>query len=338
MQSTISLLLSSILGGAVVALINWFRIERISAKERKINFLDEQVRNLYGRLYYYISQNERLFEIYNRYHVAYNEYFNRGWNEQTEKDAKLTLAVANKYIHEIYNNNQKIKNTLDTNSSLIDPVDVEYFLLFYEHYTRLNIEIDDEGKSVLPPPIANKLGMISILNPEVIDGVKQKFLEKKKQLDTLRDKQKRGNIFCKIGGVTMNTWMKYLVIGWSIVTLGIILVSFQIMKKDLINENYIIPLPETLQAKISEAKKHDYTNQKIIDYLQDKFKEWIDRETLSIKAEELNKLLMTKELHIKSQHHVDSIIYLILPIYAFGIWAIPILVFFLVGSIFSRKS
>ena len=135
MSNAISLLLSSILGGAVVALINWLRIERTSAKERKINFLDEQIRKLYGRLYYYIRQNERLFEIYNRYHVAYNEYFDRGWDELTKKEAKLTLEVANKYIHEIYNNNQKIKNILDTNSSLIDPDDVEYFLLFYEHYT-----------------------------------------------------------------------------------------------------------------------------------------------------------------------------------------------------------
>ena len=205
--------------------------------------------------------------------------------------------------------------------------------------TRLITETDDEGKFIeLPPPIFNKLGMISILKPEVINGVKQKFLEKKKQLDSLRDKQKKDNSLIKKGGGVMNTWMKYLVVGWSIVSLGIILVSFQLMNKNLINENYIIPLPETLQAKISEAKKHDYTNQEVIDYLQDKFKELIDRETLSIKAEELNKLLMTKELHIKSQHNVDSIIYLILPIYAFGIWAIPILVFSIVGSIFSRKS
>ena len=63
MTDTITLLLSSILGGTVVALINWARAERTAKKESKIQYLNEQIRNLYGRLFYYISQNDKLFEL-----------------------------------------------------------------------------------------------------------------------------------------------------------------------------------------------------------------------------------------------------------------------------------
>jgi len=124
----IAIISSSVIGGTIVALLNWYRAERTVRKEHKINYLDEQIRNLYGRLYYLISQNERMFSLYNRYHVAYNEHYGelRGWNESIKKEAKLTLEIGNKYIHEIENNNQKIKDILDTNSSLIDYDDVEY--------------------------------------------------------------------------------------------------------------------------------------------------------------------------------------------------------------------
>ena len=335
----IAIVSSSVISGTIVALLNWYRAERTARKEREVKFLDEQIRNFYGRLYYHISQNERLFDLYNRYHVAYNDYFSRPFaeGENTEKAMKATLDVGNKYIYEIYNNNGKIKEILDSNSSLMDSEDIEYFLLFYEHYTRLMTETEETLKNV-PPPILTKMGNISILKPEVIDGVKKKFIKKKEQLDSLRGKRKKGNVFVKKGGVIMKTWMKYLVIGWSIVSVGLILVTFQIMKKDFIEERYFIKPPALLQNKINNAKEERYSNKEIYEYLVDKYKELLIDKKMSKNTEELNDILKDEGiLRIESQHRTESLIYLLLPAYTFLIWAVPIMVFSLCGLVFDKK-
>ncbi len=329
-QIIVVIISSSVIGGIIVALLNWYRAEHTARKEHKIKILDEQIRNLYGRLYYLISQNERLFDLYNRCHAAYNE-------EHSIKDPKSFLEKANEYIHEIYKNNKKIKILIDSNSSLIDTDDNELFLLFYEHYTRLMIEVDEEGKSLLPHSIAKKLGVISILKPEVIDGIKKKFIEKKEQLDSLRGKLKREDDSVKKGGKNMKTWMKYLIIGWSIVSVVVVLISFQIMREDIIEEEYYIPLPELLQTKIKEAKQDGYNDQEIVDFLLNQLEELITQKKLSPTEEELNALLKTKEIQVRFQRNVEPILYIVLPIYAFLIWALPILVFSLIGTIFTRR-
>ena len=54
-------------------------------------------------------------------------------NGEIEKEAKKTIELANNYVYEVHENNKRIKKVLDKNSHLIDPDDVELFLLFYEH-------------------------------------------------------------------------------------------------------------------------------------------------------------------------------------------------------------
>ena len=135
----------------------------------------------------------------------------------------------------------------------------------------------------------------------------------------------------------MKTWMKYLVIGWSIVSVAVVVISFQIMREDIIEEEYYIPLPELLKAKIREAKQDGYNDQEIVDFLLNKLKELITQKKLSPTEEELNALLKTKEIQVRFHRNVDPIFYIVLPIYAFLIWGIPILVFSLVGIMFSRK-
>jgi len=50
--NVISLIISFFGGGILGALINWIRAERSDNKERRIKFLDNQIRELYGPLYY----------------------------------------------------------------------------------------------------------------------------------------------------------------------------------------------------------------------------------------------------------------------------------------------
>lgn len=189
---SLSLIVSFFGGGIVSALINWVRAQRADKKERKIRSLDDQIRKLYGPLYYFVLQSEKLFELNKRFHDAYNkEYVEKKYStaEYTrkvlEKETAETLDIANKYIAGVESNNLRIKEILDNNYPLIDPYDIEVFSLFSEHHVRLLTERDDEGRIKTPFMIYKHVGDISFLRPEFIERVKKKFLDKKKELDNL---------------------------------------------------------------------------------------------------------------------------------------------------------
>lgn len=61
--TAVSLVVSFMGGGIVSAGINWVRADRADQKARKIDFLNGQLKNLYGPLYYFVSQNEKCLEL-----------------------------------------------------------------------------------------------------------------------------------------------------------------------------------------------------------------------------------------------------------------------------------
>ena len=179
-------------GGVSAAIINWLRAERSEKREREINFLDKQIRELYGPLYYFISQAEKLFELNKKFHDAYKkEYIDTEYSrdEDTRKildeETSQTLGIANKYISYVQSNNNKIKEVLDKSYSFIDPEDIEIFLMFFEHHVRLNTELDEDGKLNTPLRIYKHIGDISFLRLEVIKRIKEKFFSKKEELREL---------------------------------------------------------------------------------------------------------------------------------------------------------
>lgn len=186
-------ILGGVFGGTASTLINWWRTEYTEKKERKIKFLDDQLRNLYGPLFNLTLQSEKLFELNKRFHNAGNEEFaekeystEKSTQDTLQDELTKTMEIRNEYIAGVETNNLKIKEILDNNYYLIDPDDIEVFLLFYEHHTRLITETKDEGGLKTPFQIYMNVGEISIFPPEVIKRVKEKFLNKKKELDMLR--------------------------------------------------------------------------------------------------------------------------------------------------------
>ncbi|MFC1855462.1 hypothetical protein ACFL2A_02820 [Thermodesulfobacteriota bacterium] len=190
--NTVSLIVSFLGGGIVSAGINWIRANRTDIKDREIRFLDDQIRKLYGPLYYLILQSENLIQLNNRYNKAYNNiYCNNEWSQDEHTQRKLhedtsaTIATANEYIEMVGDNNEKIKEVLDNHYPLLDPDDIQTTMVFFEDHTRLNVEQDDNGKLTIPIPIYTSLGDISYLRPEVIERIKTKFLDKKERLKSL---------------------------------------------------------------------------------------------------------------------------------------------------------
>ena len=191
-MDTLTFLTSFLGGGILGALINWVGAERSKKKEREINFLDRQIRELYGPLYYFTAQAEKLFELNERLHDAYKKEYidttyssDKGTTKILGEETSQTLGIANKYISYTQNNNDKIKEVLDRSYSLIDPEDIDIFLMFFEHYVRLNTELDEDGKLNTPPRIYKHIGDISFLRPEVIKRIKEKFFSKKSRVEKL---------------------------------------------------------------------------------------------------------------------------------------------------------
>lgn len=190
--NTVSLIVSFMGGGLISALINWSRANSADKKDREIRLLDDQIRNLYGPLYFLVSQSEKLFQLNNRFHEAYNEeYCNQKWSQDKhtqeilKEETSMTIETANKYIRIVEKNNEKMKEILDSHYPLLDPEDIETMMVFFEHHTRINVEKDMNGKITTPFRIYKNMGDISFLRPEVINLIKTKFFHKKKRIEDL---------------------------------------------------------------------------------------------------------------------------------------------------------
>jgi hypothetical protein len=134
----------------------------------------------------------------------------------------------------------------------------------------------------------------------------------------------------------MKLWAKYLTIGWSIVCVAIVIVSYQLMKSHFVEEDYEISTVLKVPEKIPSTDKESHNIEMIGEFLfsgKDVF------HTVSItKKEFVEKIKKAKGITIETKTKVkDNSIYLILPLYAFAIWMIPILVFSLVGLLFLTK-
>lgn len=191
-EEIIRLLFSLLGGGIAVAILNWIRLNRTELRERKINFLDLQLNKLYGPLYYFVCQCEKLFELNRKWAEAYDkEYSGTKWSQDSNaqkaisKEASEIIKLRNTYIAEVEKNSEQIKEILNNHYAYIDREDIDAFTLFYEHYIRRKIELDNEKKWERSLRAYQYVGDISFLRPEFISRVKEKFIKKKEELDKL---------------------------------------------------------------------------------------------------------------------------------------------------------
>ncbi len=125
----------------------------------------------------------------------------------------------------------------------------------------------------------------------------------------------------------MGIWTKYLIVGWSLITVGIILVSFQIMKYDLIKEDY----------ELTEFLKTSETTPKDVSIEGELFKDNAFGEWAITKSEFISRIKNSEGIRLRSNHKIQyQKIYLYLPIYGFVVWSAPICVFALLGFLFGK--
>jgi hypothetical protein len=185
-------LLSFLGGGVVVAVFDWIRINKAEKLARRLDILNNQIRNLYGPLYFFTSQNEKCFVLNDSILKAYDkEYVQQEWSkdeitrENLKKETALTLDIANAYVGLVQTNNERIIEILRDNYSLIDPEDEDIFQQFVVDYSRLKTESDESGKIRMPLEIYMHVGNISFMRPAFIERVKNKFNAKKQKIEEM---------------------------------------------------------------------------------------------------------------------------------------------------------
>jgi hypothetical protein len=190
MEHYLQYIMSFLGGGFAVAVGNWVSSAAAARKQREVDHLKGQLQGLYGPLFLFTQQNEKLFALCGKFNDAYTaEFVSKSWseNEHTQssvrKDAETTIDISNQYVRRVVANNERVMEVLEKGWHLIDAEDIEEFAQFQVDFTRFKTEVD----GTLKPPYAiyKKVGDVSYMRPSVIDRVKKKSQIKEARLREL---------------------------------------------------------------------------------------------------------------------------------------------------------
>ena len=181
-EELIRLIFSFLGGGTVVGIIEWIRQISAAKELRKFDYLNKQLINLYGPLYFFTSQNEILFKLNEKLGEAHKiEYEDVKWSNDKDtmegitKESTITNELRNSYMSVAVENNDKILDLLKNNYQFIDTSDVIIFQEFITDYVRFKKEINEDGNIKTPLRIYIRIGSISFMKPEFINRVAEKF-------------------------------------------------------------------------------------------------------------------------------------------------------------------
>jgi hypothetical protein len=183
-------------GAIIGAIITMISTHTLKTRELRVKLLEDKLNKLYGPIYYYIKLNRNFFEQNSLIHSSWiTEYVVPSYSqepltqERLNKSDQDTMYIKQKYQEQILANNEQIKQALDNNFSLIDIDDIDIFLQFYHHRTRLLVEVKNEQNIRIPNKIYKHLEDISLMPKEFSDRVEDKFKQKKEKLDRLNIKK-----------------------------------------------------------------------------------------------------------------------------------------------------
>ena len=185
-----NLLVSFFGGGAAVGIISLLYKVRQDRRNRRVEFIDSQLRNLYGPLQFFVSCSQNIYKhTWIIQQASHEEYGGENWqkhNDQARSDGiKASIDVNNEYFVMTRANNDRMVEILTNNYALIEPDDAEIFAGFHTHYLRGKTEFDKSQHLKLPLEVYTNVGDVYCLQPEFAQLVNRRFLEKKAELERL---------------------------------------------------------------------------------------------------------------------------------------------------------
>lgn len=189
-EEIVRYIMSFLGGGFAVAIGNWVHATIAAHKQREVEYLKGQLQSLYGPLFFFTQQNEKLFALCGQFNGAYtNEFVAKNWSqdEKTQssvrKDAETTIEISNEYIRRVVSNNERVMEILEKGWHFIDGDDIEELAQFQVDFTRFKIEVDGALKT--PYFIYKAVGDVSYMRPSMIECVQNKVQTKEARLREL---------------------------------------------------------------------------------------------------------------------------------------------------------
>ena len=189
-EEVVRYIMSFLGGGFAVAVGNWVHSTIATHKQREIDYLKDQLQSLYGPLFFFTQQNEKLFALCGQFMGAYTtEFVSKDWSQDestqasVRKDADTTIGISNQYIRRVIANNERIMEILEKGWHLVEADDVEELAQFQVDFTRFKTEVDGTLKT--PYAIYKAVGDISYMRPAMIERVKQNVQAKEARLRKL---------------------------------------------------------------------------------------------------------------------------------------------------------
>jgi hypothetical protein len=186
MESLLSLVGAGTIGGLIIWMLN----ARQERRRRRIEFLDSQLRNLYGPLQFFVSGSQDIYKhVWSIEQAAHEEYGGEKASKQprptVSEGIQATLEVNNEYFAITDENSRRMVEILTNNYALIEPDDAETFARFRVHHLRHKTEFDASRRLKLPYEVYTHVGDIYNLPPEFADVVNRRFRDKKAELERL---------------------------------------------------------------------------------------------------------------------------------------------------------
>jgi len=156
-----------------------------SKTQVNITLLQDQLRELYGPLYFLTRQNQALFDLCNKYHEAYDKTFSgKKYADEAfprvQQEMQAMIEDANQYIKQVELNDQKALDLLEKSWHHADPDDIDIFIEFQIDYSRLILGRKESFATVIATH--QHIGNISYMRPSMIERVESKWTTKKAEL------------------------------------------------------------------------------------------------------------------------------------------------------------
>jgi hypothetical protein len=174
-------LLAGSVGGFAVAVLNWIREAITNKSQRKVAFLQDQVKLLYCPLQLWTTMTVKALERHAQIHkILETKDESEDFPTRTEIDNLIRLA--NSYSAKANEHNQKILETLFANWHLVDPEDIEVFSNFLLHQLRAQLEPFEIWKDFNIPIRRALVGDFQAIPMTFVDHVTKQWEKKCERL------------------------------------------------------------------------------------------------------------------------------------------------------------